>query len=107
MGEAANADTQGRDRDVIQQLAEQAGGLGIEIADVAGNVEEISATVRQQSNELHGLLDNATEVADQNGRIVEAARASREGADAAANEVETSRETVQSSLEDIRSVNRR
>jgi methyl-accepting chemotaxis protein len=104
MGEAATTETQGRDRDVIQQLAEQAGGLGIEIADVAGNVEEISATVRQQSDELHGLLDNATEVADQNGRIVEAARASREGADAAAHEVETSRDTVQSSLEDIRSL---
>jgi methyl-accepting chemotaxis protein len=104
MGEAAQHEARERDRQVIQQLAEQAGGLGVEIADVTGNVEEVSATVRQQSEELHGLFDKATEVADQNVRIVDAARASREGADAAAQEVETSRETVQSSLQEIHSL---
>ncbi|RDD62826.1 methyl-accepting chemotaxis protein [Ferruginivarius sediminum] len=95
---AANA---AREDDLLQKLAEETGGLGIEIADVAGNVDDISGRVREQAQELHGLLNSATEVSTNNSRIAEAARSSREEAEGAAKEVETSRSTVEESLKDI------
>jgi methyl-accepting chemotaxis protein len=90
-----------REDDLLQKLAEETGGLGIEIADVAGNVDDISGRVREQVQELHGLLNSATEVSTNNSRIAEAARSSREEAEGAAREVETSRSTVEESLKDI------
>jgi methyl-accepting chemotaxis protein len=90
-----------RDRAVLQKLAEESGGLGIEVADVAGGIDDLSKALAAQSEELHALRDTVDQVSQANGKIAESARASRGTAQQAASEVETSRGTVKSSLSDI------
>ncbi|MBK1695835.1 methyl-accepting chemotaxis protein [Rhodovibrio salinarum] len=90
-----------RDRAILQRLAEESGGLGIEVADVAGGIDDLSKALAAQSEELHQLRDSVDQVSQANGRIAENARASRGTAEEAANEVEHSRGTVESSLKDI------
>jgi methyl-accepting chemotaxis protein len=90
-----------RDRAVLQKLAEESGGLGIEVADVAGGIDDLSKALAAQSEELHALRDTVDGVSQANGKIAESARASRGTAEKAAGEVESSRGTVESSLNDI------
>lgn len=98
---AEDSTAKARERDLLQELADEAGNLGIEIADVAGNVDDISLRVKQQAEELHALDESASEVSAHNSRIAEAARASQEAASSAAQEVNSSRQTVEESLGDI------
>ena len=90
-----------RDREILQKLAEESGGLGIEVADVAGGIDDLSSALATQSQELHHLRDSVEQVSCANGKIAESARASRGTAQQAAGEVEGSRATVESSLSDI------
>jgi methyl-accepting chemotaxis protein len=95
------AEMAARDRAVLQRLAEESGGLGIEVADIAGGIDDLSKVLTHQAEELHGLRDSVDQVSKANGRIAERARASRDTAEAAAGEVEGSRGTVDSALGDI------
>ena len=90
-----------RDREILQKLAEESGGLGIEVADVAGGIDDLSTALAAQSRELQQLRDSVDQVSQANGKIAESARASRGTAAQAASDVESSRSTVESSLGDI------
>ncbi|MBK1667811.1 chemotaxis protein [Rhodovibrio sodomensis] len=90
-----------RDLEILQKLAEESGGLGIEVADVAGGIDDLSKALATQSEELHALRDSVDQVSQANAKIAESARASRGTAEQAAGEVENSRGTVESSLSDI------
>jgi len=90
-----------RDREILQKLAEESGGLGIEVADVAGGIDDLSTALAAQSQELHQLRDSVDQVSQANGKIAESARAGRGTAAQAARDVESSRSTVESSLGDI------
>ena len=90
-----------RDRDILQKLAEESGGLGVEVADIAGGIEDLSKALAAQAEDLHALRDSVDQVSQANSRIAESARASRGTAQQAAGEVESSRGTVESSLSDI------
>ena len=89
------------DRDILQKLAEESGGLGVEVADIAGGIEDLSKALAAQAEDLHALRDSVDQVSQANSRIAESARASRGTAQQAAGEVESSRGTVESSLSDI------
>ena len=86
---------------IIEGLAREAAGLGVEIVDVAGNIEEISGRVEQQAHSFRGLVENAGEVNDSNRRIASAAGHAREKAAETATSVRDSENTVRSAVNDI------
>ena len=44
---------------LVDQLANRIGGLGVELADVAGSVQEVAARVSGQSNRFGNLQKSA------------------------------------------------
>ncbi len=86
---------------IIEGLAREAAGLGVEIVDVAGNIEEISARVEQQAHSFRGLVENAGQVNESNRRIAGAAGHAREKASETASSVRGSEETVRNAVKDI------
>src|SRR3546814_5675254 len=74
-GDAAAAEAR-----IMEGLAREAAGLGVEIVDVAGNIEDVSARVAQQALSFTGLVASAGEVNDSNRRIATAAGQAREKA---------------------------
>ena len=86
---------------IIQKVADQAGGLGIEVVDIAGYVEEVSARVRKEAALFRELLGIAQQMSESNKTVDKAARrAGGVAADAAAS-VEQSRITIGNALADI------
>ncbi len=86
---------------VVDVIALEAGSLSIEIVDVAGNVDEVSARVARQAEEFHRLTEAADLVAGSNAAVVEAAERTRDIATRAAEDVQASRSTVESAVGDI------
>ncbi|MGF1629681.1 MAG: methyl-accepting chemotaxis protein [Kiloniellaceae bacterium] len=86
---------------IIEGLAREAAGLGVEIVDVAGNIEEVSARVAQQARSFSDLVASAGEVNDSNRRIATAAGHAREKASETATSVRGSEETVRNAVNDI------
>ena len=95
-GDAAAAEAR-----IIEGLAREAAGLGVEIVDVAGNIEEVSARVEQQARSFRALVASAGEVNDSNRRIASAAGHAREKASETARGVRGSEETVRNAVSDI------
>ena len=90
--------------EVIGEIADEAGKLGIEICDVAGHVEEVAMRVKRQAVLCGDLRDSAAATTSGNHGIAVAAREAREVSRRAGAEVSGSRETVEVSLEEIRSM---
>jgi methyl-accepting chemotaxis protein len=86
---------------LIGAVAQEAGTLGIEIADVAGSVEDVSSRMAKKTEIFAGLSDAATGMTNSSNHIVTAAKAARSVAQGALNEVEGSRGRLQNSLTDI------
>jgi methyl-accepting chemotaxis protein len=92
----------GSNVEVIGEIADQAGKLGIEICDVAGHVEEVAARVRRQAEVCGDLRQAAAATKSGNHGIAIAAREVREVSRRAGSEVSSSRETIEVSLAEIR-----
>jgi methyl-accepting chemotaxis protein len=89
--EAPDSDAQTR---LVADLAHQIGGLGVEIADIAGNVDEVAKRIGQQSAQFKSLNDVTQAMVAANRKIDEAARAAQGAAETARNEVTGSRQAV-------------
>ena len=87
--------------DIIEGLAREAAGLGVEIVDVAGNIDEVSKRVAQQARSFRELVANAGEVNDSNSRIATSAAHAREKASETATSVRGSEQTVRTAVDDI------
>lgn len=87
--------------DTTREIAIQAGKLGIEICDIAGNVEEVAARVKRQAELFAELRQGVAETSAGNVRIVEVAGRAGELASKARGEVAASRGTVEASLGEI------
>ncbi len=83
---------------LLQQLAEETGGIGIEIADIAGGVDDLSRTLAEQTQALHSLRDSAEQVTRSNSEITEDARNGHELARSASDSVEQSISRLEGSL---------
>jgi methyl-accepting chemotaxis protein len=90
--------------EVIGEIADEAGKLGIEICDVAGHVEEVAARVKRQAEVCGDLRQAAAATKSGNHGIAVAAREAREVSRRAGAEVSGSRETIEASLVEIRSM---
>ncbi|HEX2113815.1 MAG TPA: methyl-accepting chemotaxis protein, partial [Alphaproteobacteria bacterium] len=83
---------------VIADVARQAGVLGVEIADIAGHVDDVSARVTAQAELLKGLTSAAQELSGSNAKIATAAREASSVTESAGREMESSRAKVRESL---------
>src|SRR3546814_17569646 len=88
-GDAAAAEAR-----IMEGLAREAAGLGVEIVDVAGNIEDVSARVAQQARSFTGLVASAGEVNDSHRRSDTAAGDAREKAAHNAGTVRTAERRV-------------
>src|SRR3954471_2267108 len=86
---------------LIGAVAQEAGTLGIEIADVAGSVADVSSRMAKKTEIFAGLSDAAHGMTSSSSHIVTAAKAARSVAHDALSEVEESRGRLKTSLNDI------
>jgi methyl-accepting chemotaxis protein len=92
----------GRMQGLVGEVADHAGRLGMEICDVAGNVEEAAAHGKRQAVVFGELREAAAATMRGNQDIALAARGAKDVADRAGAEVAGSRQTVEVSLAEIR-----
>ena len=60
---------------LIDQLADRIGGLGVELADIAGNVQEVANRVASRSERFHHLQRTAETMVSANRDIANASQA--------------------------------
>jgi methyl-accepting chemotaxis protein len=89
---------------LIGAVAQEAGTLGIEIADVAGSVEDVSLRMAKKAEIFAGLRQAAAGMSGTSEHIVTAAKTARSVAHRALGEVEGSRAQLNHSLDDIKAL---
>jgi methyl-accepting chemotaxis protein len=87
---------------VVRTLAREAGALSVELADVAGHIDDVSARSQRQSQAFQGLSAAATDLAAANQRIGTVAGKAEAVARTANDDMTESRSTIDSALAEIR-----
>jgi methyl-accepting chemotaxis protein len=86
---------------LVDQLANRIGGLGVELADVAGNLQEVAARVSGQSERFGHLQKTAETMVSANHNIAGASRAVQSATSAAVGEITQSRAVVETAVKHI------
>ena len=86
---------------LMNRIAEEAGGLGIEIVDVAGSIDELSERVRRQAESFTSLRESAGQTAKCNDDIAAAAQSTHDFAQQASSEIESSHHQIGAALNSI------
>jgi methyl-accepting chemotaxis protein len=86
---------------LVDQLANKIGGLGVELADVAGNVQEVASRVSTQSERLGHLQKTAETMVSANHNIANASQAVQTATSAAVGEITQSRAAVDTAVKHI------
>ena len=82
-------------------LANRIGGLGVELADVAGNLQEVAGRVSSQSDRFGHLQKTAETMVSANHDIASASRAVQSATSAAVGEITQSRAAVETAVQHI------
>ncbi|MDQ7248175.1 methyl-accepting chemotaxis protein [Dongia sedimenti] len=86
---------------LITEIADRIGTLGVEMADIAGNVEDVTGRVTDQAQKFKALDETAKTMVDANREIDRAAKAAQSAASIAGAEVAESRTAVNGAVADI------
>jgi methyl-accepting chemotaxis protein len=86
---------------LVDQLANKIGGLGVELADVAGNVQDVANRVSGQSDRFGHLQTTAEKMVSANHGIASASQAVLTATTAAVDEIAQSRTTVETAVRHI------
>jgi methyl-accepting chemotaxis protein len=86
---------------LVDQLANRIGGLGVELADVAGNLQEVAGRVSGQSDRFGHLQQTAETMVSANHDIATASRAVQTATSAAVCEITQSRAAVEKAVQHI------
>jgi methyl-accepting chemotaxis protein len=86
---------------LVDQLANRIGGLGVELADVAGNLQEVAGRVSSQSDRFGQLQETAETMVSANHDIAGASRAVQSATSAAVVEITQSRAAVETAVQHI------
>ena len=86
---------------LVDQLADKIGGLGVELADVAGNVQDVANRVSGQSDRFGHLQQTAEKMVSANHDIAGASQAVLTATTAAVDEIAQSRTTVETAVRHI------
>ena len=100
MAQAEQGVTSASDR-LVDQLANKIGGLGVELADVAGNVQDVASRVSGQSDRFGHLQQTAEKMVSANHGIASASQAVLTATTAAVDEIGQSRTTVETAVRHI------
>src|SRR3954466_2434716 len=91
----------GDDSALVNELATRIGSLGVELADVAGNLEEVTHRVANESEQFKGLQSAAETMVAGNREIDRAAKDSQQAASAAGSEIAESRTLIGGAVQHI------
>ncbi|PWV58880.1 methyl-accepting chemotaxis protein [Plasticicumulans acidivorans] len=91
-------------REIIRIVAEDAGHLAIAITDITGHLGEVSERVTREADAFDTLQALAGDMTQQNADVAEAADSTQRVVGNARHEVERTRQTIESSLTDIRAL---
>jgi len=86
---------------LVDQLANRIGGLGVELADVAGNLQEVAGRVAGQSDRFGHLQKTAETMVSANHGIASASQTVQTASSAAAGEITQSRAAVETAVQHI------
>src|SRR6201981_511828 len=86
---------------LVDQLAGKIGGLGVELADVAGNVQEVAQRVSTQSERFGHLQKTAETMVSANHGIADASQSVQAAATAAVDDITQSRDAVETAVQHI------
>jgi methyl-accepting chemotaxis protein len=86
---------------LVDQLADRIGGLGVELADVAGNLQEVAGRISSQSERFGHLHKTAETMVTANHDIADASRAVQTATSAAVGEIAQSRTVVETAVQHI------
>jgi methyl-accepting chemotaxis protein len=86
---------------LVDQLASRIGGLGVELADVAGSVQEVANRVSTQSERFGHLQTTAQTMVSANRDIAGASKAVQSATSAAVGEITQSRDAVETAVKHI------
>ena len=86
---------------LVDRLSDRIGGLGVELADVAGSVQEVTGRMAVQSERFGHLQQTAETMVAANHGIADASQAVRTAASAAVGEITQSRSVVDSAVKHI------
>jgi methyl-accepting chemotaxis protein len=86
---------------LVDQLSNRIGGLGVELADVAGNLQEVAGRVSHQSERFGHLQKTAETMVSANHDIAGASRAVQSATSAAIGEITQSRAVVETAVQHI------
>jgi methyl-accepting chemotaxis protein len=86
---------------LVDQLANRIGGLGVELADVAGNLQEVAGRVSGQSDRFSHLQKTAETMVSANHGIASASQAVQTAATAAVGEITQTRAVVETAVQHI------
>ncbi|HEY3791415.1 MAG TPA: methyl-accepting chemotaxis protein [Bradyrhizobium sp.] len=86
---------------LVDQLSNRLGGLGVELADVAGNLKEVAGRVATQSGLFGNLQQTAETMVAANHDIASASRAVQSASSAAVDEITQSRSAVETAVKHI------
>ena len=87
--------------DAFQAVAVEAGGLGIEIADISGIVDQVSNLVSEQAKAFQNLQEKAREISQSNNNICETSKNTRDRVHQTRQSMSRSGEVVENTLGDI------
>ncbi len=86
---------------LVSELANRVGTLGVELADVAGNLEEVTQRVTHQAEQFRQLQSAAEAMVAGNREIDRAAREAQHAASAAGSEIDESRTLIGTAVHKI------
>ena len=86
---------------LVDQLSNRIGGLGVELADVAGNLQEVAGRVSSQSDRFGHLQKTAETMVTANHEIADASRSVQSATTAAVAEITQSRAAVETAVQHI------
>ena len=86
---------------LVDQLANRIGGLGVELADVAGNVQEVASRFADQSARFGHLQQTAKTMVSANHDIANASQAVQSATSAAVSDITQSRAVVENAVKHI------
>jgi methyl-accepting chemotaxis protein len=86
---------------LVDQLSNRIGGLGVELADVAGDLKEVAGRVASQSGRFGHLQQTAETMVAANHGIASASRAVQTASSAAVGEITQSRTVVETAVAHI------
>ena len=86
---------------LVDQLSNRIGGLGVELADVAGNLKEVAGRFASQSERFGHLQKTAETMVAANHDIATASRSVQSASSAALGEITQSRAAVDIAVQHI------